>query len=297
MSRTRTAVTVGALMLMAACASAPPRIDVRAEEGAIRALSAAGLANVKSRNAAAAAAMYTRNAFMQEPHRPGITGTDAIRRNWEESFALPNFQLTWEPTRITVAQSGDIAYEEGSFRVSFNSPDGPVSDEGVYVNMWRKTVDAGWKIEREVITSSKPEAPTPAPMIVMVESDQPGMHAAAGLTWGDLTRPGLKSGAKISVVHGDPASTGDYTIRLRFPDGFEIPPHWHPNGEHVTVLQGTFMFGMGTKFDRATLRTYGPGDFVYAPAKSPHFAAARGETIVQLHGQGPFQMNLVGQTP
>ena len=297
MSRVRSAATVGALILTAACASAPPRVDVRTEEESIRALSRAALATVQAKNAAGFAAFYLPDASFQEANMPAFVGTAAIRGHFEQFMALPKFQLNFEPTQIDVAKSGELAYEQGTWRVSFDSPDGPMQDGGVYAQLWRKTAESGWKVAREVVVITKPLPPAPAPLIVMVESDQPGMHAAAGLTWGDLNRPGLKSGAKISVVHGDPAGTGDYTIRLRFPDGFEIPPHWHPNGEHVTVLQGTFLFGMGTKFDRATLRTYGPGDFVYAPAKSPHFAAARGETVVQLHGQGPFQMNLVTPTP
>ena len=295
MSRARAAMVLITLMVAAGCASAPPRPDVRAEEETIRALSNAALANVKAKKAAATAAMYTRDAFAQEPNRPSVTGTDAIRRNWEQTFALPNFQLTWQPTRIVVAQSGDIAYEDGTFRLSFDSPDGPVTDEGVYANMWRKTADAGWKIEREVITSTKPMAPAPAPVIVFVEPEQMMMHPAAGLQWSDLARPGFPSGAKMAVVHGDPAGKGDYTVRVRFPDGFEVPPHWHPQGEHGTVLQGTLMGGMGTKFDRSALRSYGPGDFFFMPAKTPHFAVARGETVVQLHGIGPFELNLVEQ--
>lgn len=293
MSRARSAMILATLTVAAACASAPARVDVRAEEEAIRALSSAALANVKAKNASATAAMYARDAFLQEPNRPGVTGNDAIRRNWEQTFAFPNFQLTWQPTRITVAQSGDIAYEDGTYRISFDTPDGLFSDEGVYANMWRKTADAGWKIEREVVTSSKPMAAAPAPVIVFVEPEQAMMHAAGGLQWSDLSRPGFPAGAKMTVVHGDPAGKGDYTIRLRFPDGFEVPPHWHPLGEHVTVLQGTFLAATGSKFDRAALRSYGPGDFAFMPAKMPHFAAARGETVVQLHGIGPFQMNLV----
>jgi len=40
------------------------------------------------------------------------------------------------------------------------------------------------------------------------------------------------------------------------------------------------------------LRTYGPGDFIYMPGRTAHFATTRGVTTVQLHGQGPFQLNL-----
>ena len=97
----------------------------------------------------------------------------------------------------------------------------------------------------------------------------------------------------MAVLHGDPSKKGDYTIRLRFPDNYMVPPHWHPGGEHVTVLQGAFSLGMGERFDRGALKTYGPGDFLYAPAKMPHFATVKGETVVQLHGEGPLVINLV----
>lgn len=297
MSRTRSVVTVGALVLTAACASAPPKVDVRSEEDAIRALEMAAIAAIQQKNAAAVAAFFTPDATFQLANQPAAVGTAAIRQEFEGLMAFQNLQFSATPTSIEVASSGDLGHVHGTYRMSFSTPDGPVQDEGIYSQVWKKTAANGWKIAREVAVSTKPAAPPPAPLIVMVESDQPGMHAAAGLTWSDLTRPGLKPGAKISVVHGDPAGTGDYTIRLRFPDGFEVPPHWHPNAEHVTVLQGTFMFGMGSTFDRAKLQTHGPGDFLYAPAKSPHFVTVRGETIVQLHGQGPFQLNLVGANP
>ena len=117
--------------------------------------------------------------------------------------------------------------------------------------------------------------------------------AGAAAQWSDLSLPGFKPGVKLAVVHGNPGDTGDYTLRLRFPDGYEVPPHWHPQAEHLTVLQGTFLLGMGERVDRRALKALTPGDFVYAPAKMPHFAVARGETVVQLHGVGPFEVRLV----
>lgn len=66
--------------------------------------------------------------------------------------------------------------------------------------------------------------------------------------------PGFDSGMEIAVVHGDPnAPSGDYTLRLAFPDGYRLPPHWHPKAEHLTVLSGTFLLAMGETADEAAI--------------------------------------------
>ena len=104
--------------------------------------------------------------------------------------------------------------------------------------------------------------------------------------------PGFDPGSKIAVLHGNPAGKGDYTLRLQFPDGYRFPVHWHPGGEHLTVLSGTFLLGMGNTADPTALHTYGPGDFLYIPARHAHFGGATGTTIIQLHGEGPFEIKL-----
>ena len=118
-----------------------------------------------------------------------------------------------------------------------------------------------------------------------------GMTVATGIAWSPLEVKGFPPGAKRAVIHGDPANS-DYTMRLWFPDGYQFPVHWHPKAEHVTVLSGTFMLGMGSTADASAEKTYGPGDFLYIPAKNPHFGGAKGVTIIQLHGIGPFAINL-----
>ncbi|MBX6365773.1 MAG: cupin domain-containing protein [Gemmatimonadetes bacterium] len=103
----------------------------------------------------------------------------------------------------------------------------------------------------------------------------------------------LPPGAQIAVLDGDPSSAVPFTIRRRFPDGYRIAPHTHPTDEHVTVIQGTFAVGMGERFDAAAMRQLAPGGYVTAPANQAHFAAAQGETIVQIHAIGPFALTYV----
>jgi uncharacterized RmlC-like cupin family protein len=118
--------------------------------------------------------------------------------------------------------------------------------------------------------------------------------AANAITWADLSVPGFDPGAKMAVLNGDPAGTGVYSLRLSFPDGYKFPPHWHPMAENVTVLSGTLLLAMGDRVDDSKIKAYGPGDFLHIEGTHPHFGGARGATVIQLHGQGPFAINLVG---
>ena len=112
------------------------------------------------------------------------------------------------------------------------------------------------------------------------------------VTWTPIEVPGFPTGIKLAAISGDPAGQGDYTIRLGFPDGYRFPPHWHPNTENVTILSGSMQLAMGDQVDDSKLVTYEPGDFLFLPATMPHFGGVKGETVVQLHGQGPFVINL-----
>lgn len=95
-------------------------------------------------------------------------------------------------------------------------------------------------------------------------------------------------GAQMAVLQGDPGTTGLFTVRLRFPDGYKIAPHTHPTDEHLTIVGGTFRVGMGSTFDKNALMTVRTGGFVTAPANHAHYAIAQGVTTVQIHSMGPF---------
>lgn len=115
---------------------------------------------------------------------------------------------------------------------------------------------------------------------------------AAEVKWGPAP-PSLPKGAQIAVISGNPGQSGPFAIRLKFPAGFKIAPHWHPTDEHVTVLSGTIGFGMGDKFDAAAMKVLSAGSYAMMPAEMRHFARAKTTTIVQVHGTGPFVLNYV----
>jgi quercetin dioxygenase-like cupin family protein len=112
------------------------------------------------------------------------------------------------------------------------------------------------------------------------------------LKWGPAPAV-FPAGAQMAVMDGNPAGNEQFTVRLRFPDGYRIAPHTHPTDEHVTVLQGTFLVGMGSTFVADSMMALGHGGYVTAPANHAHYAAARGEVIVQVNAQGPFALTYV----
>ena len=283
-------------VLAAACATTP-RVDVASEEAAIRAVNRRMEQAVASRNADAIAQVYTTDAVFMIPNAPAARGQAAIRSAWA-GFLTPNVSLSLSPTRIDIASSGELATDVGTYTFSFTGDQGPVTDRGKYMVQFRK-VGTEWKIAHDIFNSDlPPQAPAPAPVTVLVlepSGDDMTMNAAAGLTFAPLEVPGFKSGMQLAVLHGDPSGKGDYTIRLKFPAGYTFPAHYHPNAEHLTVLSGTFLLSMGEK-EGGTLREYQPGDFLYIPSKKPHYGGAKGETVIQLHGIGPFDIKLAGTT-
>jgi quercetin dioxygenase-like cupin family protein len=101
------------------------------------------------------------------------------------------------------------------------------------------------------------------------------------------------AGAQFVVVDGDPTGNGPYVVRLKMPDGYKIQPHSHPKDEMVTVIDGTFMVGMGDQFSESSMKTLSAGSYGKMPQGMNHFAAAKGTTTVQVEGMGPFAMTYV----
>jgi len=103
----------------------------------------------------------------------------------------------------------------------------------------------------------------------------------------------LPPGAKLAVLEGDPTRAGTYTMRLWMPNGYTIPPHFHPADEHVTVVEGTFLVGMGGTLDASKFTPLAVGSFGMLPPGMQHYARAKGTTVIQLHGIGPWSLTYV----
>ena len=97
----------------------------------------------------------------------------------------------------------------------------------------------------------------------------------------------------MAVVSGDPSKAAPFTVELSFPDGYQIPPHFHPTDESVTVKKGTFLVGMGDTLDLSKTKALKAGDKGKVPAQQHHYAKAKGATVVSVSAMGPFAMTYV----
>jgi quercetin dioxygenase-like cupin family protein len=103
----------------------------------------------------------------------------------------------------------------------------------------------------------------------------------------------LPPGAKMAVLEGDPTKEAPFVVRFQFPDGYHVPPHTHPKTERVTVISGILHLSTGEALDRGSAKKLPAGSFGYWPAGMKHTAWSEGETVIQLHGTGPWQINYV----
>jgi len=111
------------------------------------------------------------------------------------------------------------------------------------------------------------------------------------LKWTDVTS--LPPGAKIAVIEGKMNEEGPITARIRLPANYGVPAHWHPGVERVTVLSGTFNYGMGDKLDQQKTMALGPGSVIVMQPRMNHFAWTKDETVFQLNVMGPWGINYV----
>lgn len=113
----------------------------------------------------------------------------------------------------------------------------------------------------------------------------------ADIKWSDT--PALPPGAQVAVLEGKMNEAGPITARLKLPANYRIPPHWHPAVERVTVLSGTFHYGMGDRFDKKSTRALKAGSLVVMPPEMRHFVWTAEATELQLNVQGPWGITYV----
>ena len=279
-------MTVAALAM---AAFAPAAWSQSADARAVRAASDQWQKDVAAQNIDAIVALHTPDAVLMLSHSPLVTGSAAIRASWSELVKTPAIVLHWTPTRIDVA-SPTVATEYGTYTESYDSPQGRQTDAGNYVTIWHK-INGKWRVALDAPNTTTP-LPATAPAAAAMADVKTTSNSA--LAWSDFKPDGFDPGMKLAVLEGDPGAKGPYVLRLMFPAGYRFPVHWHPGIENLTVVSGSFQLAMGNAADWSTLKTYGPGDFLYIPPRHAHFggSAANASSVIQLHGEGPFQLVL-----
>ena len=116
-----------------------------------------------SGDAATLASFYADDAIVLPQGVPQSQGIDAIRTEFE-TMAAPEMRPTafsLDPHTVVVSESGDLAYEVGTFSYTGPGPDGTeMTDNGKYVAIWAPNEAGEWKIAVDTWNSdAMPGAP------------------------------------------------------------------------------------------------------------------------------------------
>jgi uncharacterized protein (TIGR02246 family) len=124
-----------------------------AAETQIRKIDKQWVAAVAKKDPKAIAEFYTADGAILPPGAPIAQGHDAIAKTWKGFVDLKDFSLTFAPTKISVAKAGDMAYEIGTYALSFKTDKGPVQEKGKYVVVWKK-VGKTWKAAADIFNNN-----------------------------------------------------------------------------------------------------------------------------------------------
>lgn len=131
------------------------------DEKAIRDTEAAWVKAFATKEPAKAAAFYADDAASMLPDTPLMEGKAAILAGMKPELGDPNFSLVFAPTKVQIAQSGDIAYTQGTFQYTTTDPKTKkrVGQAGNYVEVYKKQADGTWKVEEDIATEETPLKP------------------------------------------------------------------------------------------------------------------------------------------
>jgi uncharacterized protein (TIGR02246 family) len=105
----------------------------------------------------AVARFYTRDGKFLIPNAPIAIGHDAVAGMWKHLLSFPNVRLKFGPTLIEVAASGELAYDQGTYTLSFDGAKGRIEDRGKYVVVWKRE-DGEWRVAADIFNSDLPAA-------------------------------------------------------------------------------------------------------------------------------------------
>ncbi len=91
------------------------------------------------------------------PGQPLSFDKKLMRERLEKSWN-PKMILKWQPVRVEVAASGDMAYSVGVWQIFGAGRDGnPIEGSGKYMTVWQKQKDGSWKVAADLGNEDPPK--------------------------------------------------------------------------------------------------------------------------------------------
>jgi ketosteroid isomerase-like protein len=152
-SRLAAGVAVFTLILIVGSCAQPPADTRAADESAIRAADMAWSKAAAAKQVDQVLNYYADDASSFVDRGPIATGKQAIGDSWRDLFNM-GYSITWEPTKVDVAQSGDLGYSQGTYEQTIVDANGkPTTNKGKYVVVWKKDPAGAWKAVAEIANS------------------------------------------------------------------------------------------------------------------------------------------------
>lgn len=102
-------------------------------------------------------AYYSADAIVLPPNTTRAATNETIRNVWKELLATPALAISWQPMKVELSQSADMAYVSGTYELTMNDAAGrPVNDRGKYLEVWKKQPDGKWKCSADTWNSDLP---------------------------------------------------------------------------------------------------------------------------------------------
>ena len=139
-----------------------PATDLKADEATIRKADSDWVEAARSKRVDAWLAFYTDDAVVLPPNDRVANGREGARKSVNELLSLPALSITWQPTNVAVARSGDLAYLTGAYSIAFKGADGePLADQGKLLEVWKTQADGNWLCSADIWNSDLPASPPP----------------------------------------------------------------------------------------------------------------------------------------
>ena len=123
--------------------------NAQTAQSSIEANNAEFIAKFAAKDAAGVARHYTEDAVAFPPGESRIAGRDGVQKMWQSWIDAGLTDLTL--TAAQVEESGDLAYEEGTYSIKIPGSDGKISEEaGKYIVVWKKGADGEWLMHRDI---------------------------------------------------------------------------------------------------------------------------------------------------
>lgn len=134
------------LLAFNACGPAVPPETSATGESSIRSLDELWSAAAGKNDIDTTVGFYADDAVLLPPNSPIAADKKSIRDSWAGVLG-PNTAISWKPTKIEVAQSGELGYLYGTYQLSIKDPKGgpAVEDKGKIVEVWKKQANGKWK--------------------------------------------------------------------------------------------------------------------------------------------------------